>query len=333
MKTRFFRTLGLALAAASVLAAQQGSLAGPVAGLIYDNSSRALRPIQGIPGASLFGDPLNLGVNLTAAYVSPRQDSAFVAAADGSLHFFRFTAAGPAEASLSGISFTPQRVVFSPSGSAAALFTPGKVHVFQGLPGAPTLSATVSLPSAPAMQPSAAAPGGARMRTSSPAAEFALSDDGVYLLNVSSGNLRILSVNGENRNLGAAAAGSLVAFGPGHSAAVLDPTAGLELIRDAAGTAGMQPVAPIDDSLASAAGLAFSQDGASLYVASAGAQGVVAFNIAAGTRTAVTCNCSPTTLVPMGGLFRLTEPGSVPLWIFDAAAAQPRIVFVPAPTN
>ena len=333
MTTRFFRIFGLVLVAGSVLAAQQGSLSGPVAGFIYDSPGRALRPIQGVPGASLIGDPINLGLDLSAAYVSPRQDSAFVVSADGVLHFFRLTSAGPVETSLSGISFIPQRVVFSPSGTAAALFALGKVQVFHGLPGAPALAGTVNLPAAGGLQPSSA-PGNRSRQRAPMAADFAISDDGVYLLSVSGGSVRLLSVNGENRSLVPAGAGALVAFAPGgHDVAVIDPAAGLLLIRDSTGAAAPQTIAQPDDSLASAAGIGFSQDRSKLYVASASAQGVVSFDHAANSRSMIACDCTPTTLMPMGSLFRLNEFGSAPLWLLDAGAAVPRIVFVPAPTN
>jgi DNA-binding beta-propeller fold protein YncE len=324
---------GLVLAAGSVLVAQQGSLAGPVAGFIYDSSGRALRPVQGVPGASLIGGPVNLGLDLSAAYVSPRQDSVLVVSADGALHFFRLNSAGAVEAGLSGISFIPQRVVFSPSGTAAALFTAGKVQVFQGLPGAPALAGAVTLPAAGGAQLSSATAGRSRQRTPA-TADFAISDDGVYLLSVSGGSVRLLSVNGQNRGLVQAGAGSLVAFAPGgHDAALLDPAAGLLLIRDAAGAATVQTIAQPDDSLASPVGIGFSQDAAKLYVASSAAQGVVIFDLSASSRGTVSCDCTPTTLVPMGSLFRLNEFGSGPLWLLDAGAAAPRIVFVPAHTN
>ncbi len=333
MTTRLFRLLGLVLAAGSVLAAQQGWLSGPVAGFVYDSPGHALRPIQGVPGASLIGDPISLGLDLSAAYVSPHQDSAFVVSAGGVLHFFRLTSAGPVETSLGGISFIPQRVVFSPSGTAAALFTPGKAQVFGGLPGAPALAGTVTLPATGGVQLSSPAPNHSRRRTPA-TGDYALSDDGVYLLSVSGGSARLLSVNGENRSLVQAGAGSLAAFTPGgHDAAVIDPTAGLLLIRDASGAATAQTIAQLDDSLASAVGIGFSQDGAKLYVPSAGAQGVVIFDLSASSRGTISCDCTPATLVPMGSLFRLNEFGSAPLWLLDAGAAAPRIVFVPAPTN
>ncbi len=80
MKTSFWPVCTLILATSwSWLAAQQNTLAfGPVAGYVFDSSgTKSCAPIQGVPGASLLGDPVNFGFNLAAAYVSPGQDSAF----------------------------------------------------------------------------------------------------------------------------------------------------------------------------------------------------------------------------------------------------------------
>ena len=54
------------------------------------------------------------------------------------------------------------------------------------------------------------------------------------------------------------------------------------------------------------------------------------FNLAAGSRTAIGCACTPATLVPMGNVFRLTELTGAPLWLLDSGASTPRTVFVPA---
>jgi hypothetical protein len=151
------------------------------------------------------------------------------------------------------------------------------------------------------------------------------------MLAVEQGSVRLLSVQGQNRHLIAAQPTALVAFAAGgHDAAVMDSLAGLTLIRDASGAAGTQVLAVPDDGLAGPAGLAFSTDKQTIYVASATAQSVVAFNLAAASRTAIGCACTPTTLAPMGNLFRLTELTGAPLWLFDGASATPRTVFVPA---
>ena len=316
---------GIMLAACGVLAAQQGSLSGPVAGFVFDGSGRALLPIHGVPGASLLGDPVSFGIDVAAVYTAPHQDSAFVVGADQSLHLFLLKGGAPTEVSLGGVTGAPLRVVFSPSGTAAALVGSGTARVLTGLPGTPTLTGSLKVESF-TMQMTT---GAHSSRTWS--SSLALSDDGAYMLTVAQGSVRLLSVQGQNRHLMAAQAEALVAFAAGgHDAAVMDSLTGLTLIRDATGAASTQLLATPDDGLAGPTGLAFSADRQNVYVASATSKSVVAFNLAAASRTAIGCNCSPSTLVPMGNLFRLTELTGEPLWLFDGGAATPRTVFVPA---
>jgi hypothetical protein len=328
MKIRFWPVCGMVLATSGLLVGQQ--LSGPVAGFVFDGSGRVLRPIQGVPGASLLGDPVSFGFDVAAVYVSPRQDSAFVVGADASLHLFQLRVGSVTEISLGGLTGLPQSVVFSPAGTAAGLFAAGKVRVLTGLPNAPALMGTVSVASPG--QPPAGPTGGNRPRIArNPGEALALSDDGAYLLSVSGGSARLLSIHGQNRSLIPAQADALVAFAAGgHDAAVMDSVSGLTLIRDAAGTASPQVLAPPDDGLAAPAGLAFSQDKLTLYVASATARSVAAFNLAAGSRTAIGCDCSPSTLAPMGNVFRLNDLSLAPLWLLDSGSSTPRTVFVPA---
>jgi len=332
MKILSWPVCGMVLATAGLLAGQQGSLAGPTAGFVFDRPAHVLRPIHGVPGASLLGDPVSFGFDLAEVYVSPPQDTAFVVGADQSLHLFRLNAGSPTEVSLGGVTGVPQRVVFSPSGSAAALFTTGTVRVLTGLrnTSTPTLAGAISVPLA-GQAPVRPGGGNAPRPMRSPGQSWALSDDGTYLLTVLAGSARLLSIHGENRSLLPAQAEALVAFAAGgHDAAVVDSVAGLTLIRDASGTAGTQVLAAPDDGLAGAAGLAFSQDGKTLYVASAAARSVTAFSLATASRTAIGCACTPATLVPMGNSFRLTELTAAPLWLLDSSASAPRTVFVPA---
>jgi len=321
MKIRFWPFCGMVLAASGLLLGQQSQIAGPVAGFVFDGSGRVLRPIQGVPGASLLGDPVSFGFDVAAVYVSPLQNSALVVASDSSLHWFHLNAGAVAETSLGGLAGVPQSVVFSPSGTAAVLVAMGKARVLTGLPNVPAMVATVSVPGGETRNSSGRAPG----------QSLAISDDGAYLLAVSGGAVRLLSTQGENRSLLPAGSDALVAFAAGgHDAAVMDPAAGLTLIRDAAAAASPQLLATSDEGLAAPAGLAFSRDKQTLYVASATAQSVAAFNLAAGSRTAIGCNCTPVTLAPMGNLFRLNDVGSAPLWLLDGGSATPRTVFVPA---
>src|ERR1700686_4607126 len=89
MIVRLFRNFAFLAFTALALQAQTSQISGPVSGYVFDGSARALRPILAIPGASLLGGPVNFGFDLTSACVAPRQDAAFVIAADQSVHLFR----------------------------------------------------------------------------------------------------------------------------------------------------------------------------------------------------------------------------------------------------
>jgi hypothetical protein len=139
-----------------------------------------------------------------------------------------------------------------------------------------------------------------------------------------------LGIHGDNRSLVPAHTNSLVAFAAGgHDVAVMDSVGGLTLIRDASGAAGQQVLASPDATLAGPIGLAFSRDEKTLYLASATAQAVVAFNLAAGSRSTIGCACTPAALIPMGNVFRLNEVSPSPLWLLDTGSSLPRTVFVP----
>ena len=313
------------LGATGLLNAQQGTLSSPITGFVFDRSSGALRPVQGVPGASLLGDGVNFGLPVSTVWVAPRQDSAIVVGVDQSLHLFLLNNGAPSEVSLGGFSVMPERAIFSPSGTAVALIAGNSAKVLTGLPNAPQLIGSVKVES----QTFAMQIGIQSATFSSPS--MALSDDGTYLLTVAQGSARLLSVQGQNRSLIPAQSSAQVAFAAGnHDAAVIDSLTGLTLIRDAAGAAGTVLLAAPDEGLAGPAGVAFSRDESTLYVASGKAQSVAAFNLASASRTAIGCACTPTTIVPMGNVFRLTELTSGPLWLFDGTAATPRTVFVPA---
>jgi hypothetical protein len=314
MTTRAWRILVLVSLAAPLLVGQLGGLGGPVAGYVFDRPARALRPILGIPGAWLVGDPLNLGIGLASAYVSPRQDLALVVGADGSLRWFRLDSGAASGLTLNGITVVPERVAFSPSGTAAALAAAGRVQVVTGLPDSPALAGAVDAGGAPG--------------------SLAVSDDGAFLLFAASGSIRLQGTAGANRKLMDAGDGALVAFArAGHDAAVADPGgAGVVLFRDVAGASTPSVLAPPDATPAAPVGLAFSPDGRKLYLASSAARSVTVLDLATGDHSAIRCDCTPAGLVPMGNLLRLTEFGAGPLWLLDTGAAAPRMVFVPAAT-
>jgi hypothetical protein len=314
MKLRMLRALVLTSLAAVGILAQQGRVEGPVSGYVFDSSAQGLRPILGVPGASLFGSPLDFGFAISSAYAAPRQDAAFVVASDGSLHVFSLNGSTVTEHRVANLVNSPERLLFSPAGTAAALYAHGSIEMVTGLPNSPTVSGGVDLPSGTV--PDA----------------LAISDDGSVLL-VSAGKaVWLYSSSNALGKLTDTAGPAMLAFAAGgHDAAIDDPAgAGVVLFHDLTGAANSQVLAAPDATISDSSALAFTADGKSLLLASSKGQSVTTFDLAAGARNAIACTCSPSTLARMGNLFRLTELGREPVWVLDPSSSAPRIVFVPA---
>ena len=303
----------------SAASAQTGSFSAPVAGYVYDSAAHALRPLQGIPGAATLGAPIDSGYSLAAAYIAPGQDSFFGITSDGAAHWFTISSGGFHEVAIDGLTASPERIVFSPSGTSAALYANGNAQIVTGLPSSPSIATTASLVSRAAAK---------RAHRDVPA--LAVSDDGGYLLAAMNGSVQLASKNGVVRPVMQTGSQAVVAFAPGsHDAAIAAHGTGALLIRDVAGTAAQQPLASDGPAFTSPAGIGFSADGSRVFLASASAQSVSVFDLS-GNRTDMQCSCSPAELTPMGGSFRLTELAADPLWLLDAGASGPRVVFVPA---
>ena len=310
-----FRNLILHLTGAAALLAQQGTLGGPIAGYVYDARTQSLRSIRGLPGASLFREAVDFGAPVTAVWTSPKLDSALVVTADGAPHIYRLDGGRASELHADGL-VAPERAMFSPSGTALALVTPGSVRIYKGLGDSPVVTGTVELPGRPV-------PAAARGKLRSPGAgPLAVSDDGLYLLYGNGDAIEILGVAGDSRKLTNGAEAAMPVFAPGgHDAAVVDAQA-VALFHDIAGAATVRSLPGI----AGLRGAAFSADGKRLFVAGAT---VISLDVASGDRTEIACGCRPSGLARMGTTFRLTDFGAGPLWLLDAAA-EPRIIFVPA---
>ncbi len=312
MNSRTIPVAVLLVQSAVALFGQTGQVGGPVIGFAFDSSVRALRPILGIPGASTLGDPLNAGLDLSSAVVAPRQDSAIAFASDGSLHLLRL-GSGAAEVLCGACPATASTAVFSPSGTAVALYSAGRAQIVTGLPEAPSAGASFDI-------------GGNRSRAQAP--PMAVSDDGAWLLASTPAAVNLFGSNGGPRQLLAAGPGALVAFAAGsHDAAIADATGAVTLFRDVAGASTAQPLTS-PDAIRHAGALAFSTDGSRLFVASRAEESVASIDIAAGTSTVAACNCALSGLVPMGKVLRLNELGNGPLWLLDSDGS--RVVFVPA---
>jgi DNA-binding beta-propeller fold protein YncE len=282
-------------------------------GFVFDPSTHSLRRIEGIPGAALVGAPVDFGFAVSAVDVAPRQDSVFVMAGEGAVHLFRLTADAPQEIAVDSLGARLQ-VFYSPSGTAAALLSPGSVRVIKGLPGAPVVGSPIGLRS--------------NERPLRIPYVLAVSDDGAYLLYGTGGPIELIGVAGNSRQATNAAPGALAAFAPGgHDAAVINDTR-LTLFQDIAGAATERSFLGVVAPTA----LAYSPDGQKLFVASADGRSVTTIQVATGDRYTLPCDCAPRVLTPMGSLFRLNQLGTEPLWLLDTASDR-GLVFVPAPAG
>jgi hypothetical protein len=301
---------------------QSGSeVAGPTLGFVWDPAARLLRPIAGMAGAAFVAKPMELGFALRSAAVSPRQDFALVLPEAGSeLRLVRLReAAAPARA-IDGALPDPDRIVFSPSGTAAALYveSAGTIQVITGLPERNTILRETVL--------------------SSPEERLlaiAVSDDGELLLTGTvQSSARMLGPEGF-RDLPVAGPVSALAFRPhSHDALIATPD-GVRMVRDIDTAARFQVVNPATDTVA----LAFSTDGKRAFAAHAEEGAITLFHLEQGTSTRIASRTRPQILYPLRGndifrdIFRINEISDGPLWLLDAGDAEPRVWFVPPATS
>jgi hypothetical protein len=315
MISRLFPIVALASLAAALEAQPQGTITGPLAGYVFDKAAHAMRPVLGLPGASLLGSPMNWRYRVDQAFVAPQLDSAVGVTAEGAFRLFRMRDGVVTEMAVGGLAAvgSPYYVAFSPSGSSVALYGGNRVQLVSGLPDAPVVGGSIDLSA-----------------TGVPSA-LAVSDDARALLVSVNDSIRFFESYGDMGKLIDTAPGALVAFAGGsQDAAVADTGSGVVLFHDLAGAGASQVIAPPDENGAPFSALAYSADGKSLFLASAASQAVTQLDLGAGSRTLIPCGCSPTVLARMGSVFRLTELTGDPLWLLDAPETAPRIVFVPA---
>lgn len=259
----------------------------------------------------MVGASMEFGFVPANAFVAPRGDAAFVAGAEGTVHFFRLTSDGTAETTIDKLgSF--QNVVYSPSGTAAALISVGNIQLLKGLPDHPVIAGTIS----PRVQ--------AGRRRPLPQV-LAVSDDGAYMIHAMDGALELVAMAGDSRQIAVSVPGMLATFAPGTHDAALATSDSLTIFTDLAGPATSRKLAPV----AAASSLAFAPDGRSLLIASATGHSVTAVQLETGESTALPCDCEPTALARTGNLFRLNELGKGPLWLLDPTTRN--LFFVPAP--
>jgi len=298
---------------------------GPTLGFAFDRAASALRPILGIPGAARFGAPIDVGFPISLAAVSPKQNFTIaINSTDSQVYLIRFSANGAVAQLLDGAVGAPAMLVLSPRGASAVLVDGSRT----------TLQVVTGLPESPAVG-QAMRPGTGRGQIES----VGVGDDGAVLASVSSDNtssLYLVPATSIPQLVGAALQVSAIAFLPGTWDALVADRGNNQvlLFRNRAGGTTLTAIGTAADGIADPAGVASSRNGRFVFVANAGSRSLVRLDLTGATATAsFPCRCDPGGLSRLAGdsVFQLTELSSQLAWVFDGDAANPRIVFIPAP--
>jgi hypothetical protein len=290
--------------------AQPGVVRMPALGYAPDARSNQIRPIRGVPGASILSEAVDTSVAFTAAAIA--QDFALaVSSDDRQVYVIPFS--GEAARAVPGARMAPSKIVLSPSGRAAILWGDA-VQVMTGFSGAPQV-ADLPLGSLPA----------------TPTA-IAVSDDGQVFLSADSGGAWAAGPN-----LGAvsiAAPGTIAAMAfrrDSHDAIAITRSGDVYSIGNAGADADIRQVRAGDEQTSDPVAVQISPDGSRAFAANS--RGVAAaIDLQTGSTAAVNCGCAPTGMEPMRDpfLYRLTGVSDLPVMLFDAGGPAPRVWFVPA---
>ncbi len=291
----------------AVAPAAAQTIRGPVLGYGWDETAARLRPILGIPGSALVGEGPEVGVELATAEVSPTQDFALaLEAGSGAILELRLPAgeARPAPGSPGAA-----RIFFSPAGAAAGLYYEDKraVEILKGLPEAPVA--------------------GDRWEFDGPVTAAAISDQGQVLAATVDGSLLA-----GGRRIGSLGRASAMVFLPRSGDALVADQARSEilLLRDVFGAGERLVLAGEREGVERP--MAVAGAGRRVLWVNAGSAIVNVLNLDGGPLERVPCTGVVAGLFPLreSGVFRLTAFSEEPLYLLEAAAGAPQILFVPA---
>jgi len=152
-KTASLLILASLLTGSAAASATQGArLRGPVIGYVLDDK-QAIRPVNGIPGSSLLGEPVGLPFPVAVAAFSPHEDSGLVVSAsdDHSVCMVRNLGGIPQIEPIPDAIRHADRVVLNADASAGVLLDSDghQLQVVRGLPSSPDAESPVDLSTIP----------------------------------------------------------------------------------------------------------------------------------------------------------------------------------------
>lgn len=293
-----------------------GVIRPPALGFVFD--SGVLRSVLGVPGAAVFGAPVDTGLQPLDAVISPRQDYALLLTGDHrDVTLLRLAAGQIAAAPLAGAMTAPDVMALSPMGNSAVLYRAGDglLQILTALPDAPRVLRELSI-----------------MTLDGTIASAAVADDGKLVLAEVGNNVVVIPADGMSRPLPFDAPMPLMAFLPRAQDAIIASrqTNQVSLILHPADVPQAQMLAGPDDGILKPVAVAFSLDGGRAFIANSGG-GLVQLDLSGLPPQVFSCDCKISGLHRLAGnsVFRLTDPSAGPMMVFDGDAPQPRVVFVP----
>jgi hypothetical protein len=300
---------------------------GPVLGYVWDASSQGLRPVQGLPGASIVGAATISAAGRSAAFIGTASSGV------SGMALFLDANGGVFQAPLSGGALT--RIGSIPGANALALSNSGAYALIigQNASGVNIASVISGLPQSPTIR---------ALDVSSLAsiAGDAASDTGTVAIAASSGQsgASVVAFAGPSAGVQIATAQSFggMQFVPGSDELVVaDGGTGALTAISHINTAPASAILSPPGAIASPVALDITPNGR--WVVAANHAGAVLRIDLTGAVAATTshCSCAPSQVLAMRGsttgtTVRLVTAGSGPLWILDAAGATPRVLFIPA---
>jgi hypothetical protein len=350
LTTAFLGTAALAIAQTAVQPA--GSVASPVLGFILDTSG-ALRPMIGIPGSASVGQAMDLGLTMTQVAVPPGHDY-ILANTNSGLVLLRTQGKSVTQQAISawpvqtttnlatcyalaggigpGRKLTTcvqgpsssaampaiDNIVLSRTGSAAAMLSRSEERIYSlgNLPDSPALIGTFDVADLGAIS------------------AFAISDDGKTLAvgasSGDSGSLFLVNTGQAAQPIGMMHHPSAISFLSNGSSAVVADDAENNIYMVSNGQ--LFAIASEIDGISKPIAIAVSNDNQRVFVGNSEPGSITTLSLSGGPAESIVCHCTPTGLYPTNtdSVFRLTEYSGRPVLLFDASAAEPRIVFVPA---
>ncbi len=306
------------------LSARSQIVSGPTLGFVSDAGGSIIRPILGVPGASVLGVPVKLGTEFHSAMVSPTQNYVIAQPTEGAGAIVIDLSSGEVRHLLHGGAGEAgtDLIAISPGGSSAALYDYGSntVDVIGSLPKAPRLIGVFDASGIPGS-----------------AASLAISDDGTVAI--------MRFVDGETMDIWTLDPAGVprqipidhpaaVAFLPNRHDAVVadDATESAYLVLDVNQTATRIHLLSAVEGIHGFSSVATDADGDRVFLADRASGMIATVDVRTRIQTWTDCRCEPTGFSRLQGpsLYRLNELSEDPLVLLDATGEVPRIRIVPA---